>query len=85
MMADKFDEVRAIVNAFLKMYPDASWGFAHTVLEDDNFDSHFISSAIQEGLQAEPSEWRDPTIAFLQFLMSIPEELRLDSERDQRP
>lgn len=82
---NKFDALWDMSKAFLRMYPDAEFGDPHVVLSDGNYYTEFIEGAIDRLVDPavpsegrwDVSEWKDPTVAFLRFLLTIPEEQRL--------
>jgi hypothetical protein len=90
------------IEAFLEKYPQASWGPAHVVLEDDNTDDYNIKWSLglakaalshdsndlfhpeEDIITMNKMEWyedEDPkelqaTVAFLEELLEIPENVR---------
>jgi hypothetical protein len=67
------------------MYPKAAWHVTHVVLEDENYDTEYIESAIAELTNpsgeferfGDTSEWVLQALAYLRFLLTIPEDERL--------
>jgi hypothetical protein len=65
------EEVNRLVDAYLDLYPDEAWGFAHIVLDDYNLSDDHIQWCLQRNEPKLPQ-----TVMFLQFLLSIPESER---------
>lgn len=48
-MNEELPKVRALVNAFCEIYPNAEFEFAHVVLSDFNMDDGFINDCLSDG------------------------------------
>lgn len=64
-----------LVDSFIQMYPDEEFGFAHLVLSDYNLDDHFINVCLN---RVDDLPHSPVTTAFLQFLLTIPENIRTE-------
>jgi hypothetical protein len=71
----KFDQVKALIKAFLELYPQAEWGFAHIILSDYNlYDTNFdFCEGLYQALPYPQSQMDRATYHFLQLLRVIPE------------
>lgn len=87
-MAKSIEENKAVqlIEEFLQKYPDAEWGCGHVVLSDYNLDDDFIQAAIERGKKFLAGELPEmdyhredtiKTIAFLEHLLTIPEDERI--------
>lgn len=82
----KFDQVRALIEAFLAVYPDAAGGYAFVVLKYHNLGNFFLDDAEAAYQKLVRSEWNseidDATHHLLQILRIIPEDKRRLPEDD---
>lgn len=63
-----------MIELFLEMYPDEEYGFAHIVLSDQNLDD---GSLVEVLGRHDPAFPHNPiTVKFLEFLLTIPEDIR---------
>lgn len=68
---DQEERVNKLVDAFVELYPQEAYGFAHIVLDDYNLSDGHILWCL--GLEVPKL---NQTVMFLQFLLSIPESER---------
>lgn len=87
-MADRDTQarkVRALVNAFVALYPNSEWGPAHIVLSDYNLRDGSLRAAMQWAVEETPKTMYTPeydyemlaaTKQFLKLLATLPKEWR---------
>lgn len=86
----RWDTVQKLIEAFLELYPEAEYEFAHVVLSDYNLTDEDIQSALKRfnevfpksGSNRELSVRLEATEFFLKFLDCIPEEWRMPGQED---
>lgn len=80
-----WDYVDAMIDAFLSVYPEVRYSWAHVILDDGNLGDDFIDPALARDNTDNDVNLRLPddvnyiTRAFLQFLRTIPEDKRCPS------
>lgn len=81
-----WDSIQAMIDAFLAVYPNARYSWAHIALDDDNLDDESIDWCIEQARRKdlEPEqvltvEETRATVSILMLLKCIPEDKRCPS------
>lgn len=73
------EAVYELIMNFILLYPDAEWGLAQIVLGDYNLSDYHIDRCLEQVAEYELTLEQQSVVKFLEFLKTIPEELRDES------
>lgn len=77
---NRFMQVQTLIEAFLALWPEAEYGFAHIILSDYNLEDHWFDEVLAN---ATTSLVDQATEHFLRLLFCIPEDERCIPEENR--